>query len=182
MTVLGDRRHVTLHGTHAAFTAAPLRAPRPRVAIGRPREPARRRPSGRFVEYRPAPSSGTSPSLFGAGCSVGGAPARRVVCPMPQPQSVARVRIRMFVACSLLAAVLVAVVMGLAALGGPGPHPVPTRTAVVQVHQGESLSSLASRVAPGVATSAVVQRIVELNALSTVSVRVGQALVVPFDE
>lgn len=180
MTVLGDRRHVTLHGTHAALTAAPLRAPRPRVVIGRPREPARRRPSGRFVEYRPAPSSGTSPSFFGTGRSVGGAPARRVVCPMPQ--SVARVRIRMFVACSLLAAVLVAVVMGLAALGGPGAHPVPTRTAVVQVHQGENLSSLASRVAPGVATSAVVQRIVELNALSTVSVRVGQALVVPFDE
>lgn len=163
MTVLGDRGHVTLHGTHAAFAAAPLRAPRPRVPIGRPREPARRRPSGRFVEYRPAP-------------------ARRVVCPMPQPKSLARVHIRMFVACSLLAAVLVAVVMGLAALGGPGAHPVPTRTAVVQVHQGENLSSLASRVAPGVATSAVVQRIVELNALSTVSVRVGQALVVPFDQ
>jgi len=69
----------------------------------------------------------------------------------------------------------------LARTGGTGSGAValPTETAVVQVRQGENLSSLASRVAPGAPTSAVVQRIVDLNGLGTVAVRTGQALVVP---
>lgn len=56
---------------------------------------------------------------------------------------------------------------------------VPDRTAVVQVRGGESLGDVAARVAPGVDTWQVVDRIVDLNALSESAVHPGQTLVVP---
>jgi hypothetical protein len=56
---------------------------------------------------------------------------------------------------------------------------VPTRTAVVQVRQGDTLWSLAHRFAPSGDPQAVVRRIVELNALEDSAAHVGQSLAVP---
>lgn len=56
---------------------------------------------------------------------------------------------------------------------------VPNRTEVVQVRGGESLGDLAARVSPGVVVEQVVERIVELNALSGSGLHPGQSLIVP---
>ena len=57
--------------------------------------------------------------------------------------------------------------------------PEPTSTAVVHVRAGESLSSVAARVAPQMPTQTVIAEIVELNHLGQAGLRVGQALVTP---
>ena len=51
--------------------------------------------------------------------------------------------------------------------------------AVVQVQAGETLQHLAARIAPGVSTAEVVQRIRELNKLDSASVDAGQTLIAP---
>lgn len=55
----------------------------------------------------------------------------------------------------------------------------PAATEVVHVHTGESLSSLAARIAPDQPTAAVVATVRELNDLQTSGLRPGQALLVP---
>lgn len=145
-----------------ACSSAPTRAPRSRVGGSRPHEVACRRPAGRLVEYGATPT---------------GLPALRPQRVLP---SSARVRVRVAVAGALLVMDLAGAWLGLAALAGSSAPDVPSETAVVQVHQGESLSELSARVAPGVSRGAVVQRIVQLNGLTDVAVRAGQALVVPF--
>ncbi|NMN99921.1 LysM peptidoglycan-binding domain-containing protein [Gordonia sp. TBRC 11910] len=57
--------------------------------------------------------------------------------------------------------------------------PEPTSTAVVHVRAGESLNSVAVRVAPQIPAQAVIAEIVELNHLHASALRVGQALVTP---
>lgn len=81
------------------------------------------------------------------------------------------------------AAVCLAVV-GLGTLASSvGPDPaVPAGTEVVFVKPGESLSEVAARVAPSFDTSAVVDRILELNGGLTQGVRAGQPLRVPAEE
>ncbi len=144
-----------------ACPSAPSRTSRSRVVASRPHEVARRRPAGRLVEYGATPA---------------GAAARRPQQVLP---SSTRRRLRVLVACALLAMVLAGAGFGLASLAGANTGDVPTQTGVVQVHQGETLSELSARVAPGASRSAVVQRIVQLNGLTDVAVRAGQALVVP---
>ncbi|MDQ3404851.1 MAG: LysM peptidoglycan-binding domain-containing protein [Actinomycetota bacterium] len=86
------------------------------------------------------------------------------------------------VAVLLGVAVIVAlVVYGLGAFAGSmvARPDVPETTTVVRVAQGETLSELATRMAPDSDVSAVVAKIRELNGLSNATVRVGQALTVP---
>ncbi|GAA2967999.1 LysM peptidoglycan-binding domain-containing protein [Actinokineospora diospyrosa] len=80
-----------------------------------------------------------------------------------------------------LAAVVAAVVYGVGALANSvaGEPEVPSTTTVVRVAAGESLSDVAARTAPDSDTSAVVERILELNGLTDVTVRPGQPLTVP---
>ena len=137
-----------------------VRTPRPTVAAGRARAVSRRRPAGRFVEY-------------------GSVPIGRSAAQPPSVPSKTRVRVRVAVAGVFLVAVLAGGAFGLAALLGADGTTVPTQTGVAQVHQGETLSAVAARVAPQTQRSAVVRRIVQLNGLSDVSVRAGQTLVVP---
>ncbi|MCL2536474.1 MAG: LysM peptidoglycan-binding domain-containing protein [Nocardiaceae bacterium] len=72
-------------------------------------------------------------------------------------------------------------VLGLGALanltGASGA--VPTETAAVRVQTGETLSDVASRVAPGAPVGSVVDRIMELNEMSSAAVRAGQTLLAP---
>lgn len=55
----------------------------------------------------------------------------------------------------------------------------PAATQVVHVRSGESLTSLAGRIAPEQSAAAVIATVRELNDLSTSALRPGQALVVP---
>ncbi|MFD4369799.1 LysM peptidoglycan-binding domain-containing protein [Rhodococcus sp. NPDC058521] len=52
-------------------------------------------------------------------------------------------------------------------------------TEVVQVGAGESLTEVAERIAPEVPAQQIVDRIMDLNALTNSSVHAGQSLVVP---
>jgi LysM domain len=78
-----------------------------------------------------------------------------------------------------IAGVACAAVVGLGALASTGEASVPDRTTVVRVEPGENLWDLAGRVAPGSDTSAVVDRIRDLNGGLTSGVTPGQPLTVP---
>ena len=84
---------------------------------------------------------------------------------------------------SVVATVVVTVglVVGLDALATltAAPDGVPTETAAVRVRSGETLSDVASRVAPGASVGRVVVRIMELNEMSSAGVRAGQTLLAP---
>ena len=55
----------------------------------------------------------------------------------------------------------------------------PAATEVVHVRSGESLSSVAARIAPDLPTAAVIASVRDLNDLQGAGLRPGQALVVP---
>ncbi|WP_156042333.1 LysM peptidoglycan-binding domain-containing protein [Rhodococcus sp. UNC363MFTsu5.1] len=78
----------------------------------------------------------------------------------------------------LLSAVAVAGLLGIAQARS-NPQFALGETAVVQVQGGETLSDVATRVAPGSRVEQVVARILDLNAMSGASVQAGQSLVVP---
>ena len=60
-----------------------------------------------------------------------------------------------------------------------GAAPANTGTAVVHVQSGESLGDIASRIAPEMPTQAVVEKIMDLNAMSNSALSPGQSLVTP---
>lgn len=65
------------------------------------------------------------------------------------------------------------------ASGAEQPVQMPTRLSVVEVQTGETLQSIAARVAPDVPADSVVERIRELNKLDAAAVRAGQTLIAP---
>ncbi|RVW03939.1 LysM peptidoglycan-binding domain-containing protein [Rhodococcus xishaensis] len=75
----------------------------------------------------------------------------------------------------------IGVVVGMDALARLAAEPdgIPAETATVQVRDGETLSAVASRIAPGAPIGRVVDRIMELNDMPGVSVRAGQTLLAP---
>jgi hypothetical protein len=81
----------------------------------------------------------------------------------------------------LVGALVFVVVLGIGWFsGGPDAGSVPDRTAMVQVHRGETLWSVAERMAPAAAPAAVVDRIRQLNGLDVDSVLFpGELLQVP---
>ena len=83
----------------------------------------------------------------------------------------------------LIAGLTFLVVLGFGwATAGPDPSAVPNQTQVVQVHPGDTLWSVAHRMAPNAAPSAVVDRIRQLNSLDIdVTVYPGELLLVPSD-
>ncbi|YCN58890.1 LysM peptidoglycan-binding domain-containing protein [Rhodococcus erythropolis] len=50
---------------------------------------------------------------------------------------------------------------------------------MVRVAAGESLSDIAAKVAPGQAVGSVIEQIMDLNAMSSSGLSVGQTLIVP---
>jgi len=108
-------------------------------------------------------------------------PARLVAA---LPRAVARPCPPRSVASSLgwlvLAGVLTfLVVLGIGWSAGSSPT-VPTQTQVVQVHAGDTLWSVAHRLAPAASTGAVVDRIRQLNSLDVdATVYPGELLKVP---
>ena len=59
------------------------------------------------------------------------------------------------------------------------PAAVPERLTVVQVHAGETLQQLASRMVPDAPVAQVVERIRDLNKLESPAVDAGQTLIAP---
>lgn len=74
---------------------------------------------------------------------------------------------------------LVAFMMFFGGVMDTAGDPASTGTAVVRVGQGESLGDIASRIAPGMPASSVIEKIMELNAMSNSALAVGQPLVTP---
>lgn len=100
-----------------------------------------------------------------------------VACGQPRARlRKGRIALALVGLCSAVAVVVLAV---LNAVSAPD---VPQRTEVVQVHEGQTLSGIAEASAPEVDDSAMLDRIQELNGLSSMSVRVGQSLVVPVSD
>lgn len=165
-------------GHSSVGRASSGRAASDRAASGRaggagPREvrPVRRAPrrvhgerTVRSIGDRPATRRAVSRSAgvgVAAACSV--RPAAR---PM-----------RVLVGVGVLSAMAIVLLAALGAFGSAGA--VPDRTAVVQVHQGQTLTELAAASAPDSDRSAVISRIEDLNGLSSGVLRAGQSLVVP---
>lgn len=72
-------------------------------------------------------------------------------------------------------------VVGLGVLANASAPAIPETTTVVRVEPGQSLWDVAERAVPDSDTSAVVERIRELNGLTGSEVRPGQPLTVPMD-
>ncbi len=69
--------------------------------------------------------------------------------------------------------------VGVAQLATTGSIGGAVVTQVVQVQTGESLAAIAKRVSPGFPVAVVIDRIMELNAMSNSVLRPGQSLIVP---
>lgn len=137
-----------------------------------PVRPHRRTPGS---SVRPADRRAVTPRPAGTRCAR--TPSHATVT---RPASV--YRRRRSVAGILVGAALGATVWFFAIVGGDyqdAMTPSVSSTSVVHARAGDSLSSIAGRVAPEMPTESVVADIVGLNDLSTASVRVGQALVIP---
>ncbi len=106
----------------------------------------------------------------------------------PRPQTSAAARAervyarRRSVAGILVGAALAGIVWVFALVGSDyeaASAPAPVATSVVHVRGGETLNSVAARVAPEVPRQAVINQLRALNGMTTTALSVGQALVVP---
>ncbi|SOJ54538.1 hypothetical protein MSIMFB_02030 [Mycobacterium simulans] len=146
----------------------PINGPVPEPRFGRARHAQSRRPG----PYRPA---GTPLRYPGTGVAMSMASHRR------SPDTVATT-----VGLALLAA-MITLWLGLVANFGDMANGsssaavtrVPDTLAVVRVLPGESLQSVAARVAPDAPVRQVAERIRELNALDSTTLSAGQTLIAP---
>lgn len=136
-------------------------ADRHRVGAGNGRTAGARRAGN------PAAPGRTERPIGVRGCSAGTACAVR---PAARPA-------RVLIVVALLTAAVVVLLTLLGEFSASGG--VPERTAVVQVQPGDTLSGIAARSAPDADHSAMMARIEQLNGLTSVSLDVGQPLVVP---
>ena len=100
-----------------------------------------------------------------------------------KPVSRAQVRLRRTVALLVLATVALFVVFALGRASvhaaQPGAQPTTATPVVVTVQPGETLWSIATRIAPNADPRATIRSIRELNGLSTGAVQAGQRIVLP---
>lgn len=136
--------------------------PLPRDVVVRRRRPQTRRPAGAPLGHR-----GTGVLMSRA------SHRRRPITP------VATVLLALLAGAFTLWLGLVAQVAQVGGAGAEQSVQMPTRLSVVEVQTGETLQSIAARVAPDVPAESVVERIRELNKLGSGAVRVGQTLIAP---
>ncbi|RPA20033.1 LysM peptidoglycan-binding domain-containing protein [Gordonia sp. OPL2] len=151
-----------------ASSGTPVREPRQAAAGTRPRRMARVEPT-RPVDRRPA---GPVPTSRAAGTR----------CAAPAVDQRVYVRRRTAAAAVVVGAALALMVWVIAIVGSnyaASVAPTPVGTEVVHVRAGDTLSSIADRVAPDLPRQSVIDQIVERNNLSGAGLRVGQALVAP---
>lgn len=84
---------------------------------------------------------------------------------------------------AVLTGVALALLVWLVAVAGSdyqqSTTPTPTATEVVHVRAGESLNSVAARVAPDLPRQAVIEEITKMNEMTGSGLQIGQALLVP---
>ncbi|MFT3900213.1 MAG: LysM peptidoglycan-binding domain-containing protein [Gordonia sp. (in: high G+C Gram-positive bacteria)] len=151
-------------------TVRPVR-PQPRhVPASAPRPPETRR--------RPVDTRLPAPTPVASRCAGPARPVRAAV-PAPSKRTLAR---RRAVAGILAGAALAGLVWFFAVVGGnfaAATAPEPVSTSVVHVRGGETLNSVAERVAPGVSRQAVINQLRALNGMASAELAAGQALVAP---
>ncbi|EID80980.1 MULTISPECIES: LysM peptidoglycan-binding domain-containing protein [Rhodococcus] len=86
---------------------------------------------------------------------------------------------RMVLASVVITAGVLCGLVGVAQLATTDGVSDSAATEVVQVQQGESLAALAARISPELPVAQVVERIMELNAMSNSALHPGQSLIVP---
>ena len=86
---------------------------------------------------------------------------------------------RMVLASVVITAGVLCGLVGVAQLATTDGVSNSAATEVVQVQQGESLAALAARISPELPVAQVVERIMELNAMSNSALHPGQSLIVP---
>lgn len=110
-------------------------------------------------------------------------PRRPAGTPCAGPVSQSRRAGRRGAAVALLTGVALAMLVWLIGVAGSdyqeSTAPTPVATQVVHVRAGESLNSVAARVAPEMPRQAVIDQIVELNDMGGSALHVGQALLTP---
>jgi hypothetical protein len=80
---------------------------------------------------------------------------------------------------AVFTALAVLALVGIGALSSGDVAATNGATEVVRVAAGESLSDIAAKVAPGQAVGSVIEQIMDLNAMSSSGLSVGQTLIVP---
>ncbi|UJC78569.1 LysM peptidoglycan-binding domain-containing protein [Rhodococcus erythropolis] len=80
---------------------------------------------------------------------------------------------------TVFTALAVLALVGIGALSSGDVAGTHGATEVVRVAAGESLSDIAAKVAPGQAVGSVIEQIMDLNAMSSSGLSVGQTLIVP---
>ncbi|MDZ7913132.1 MAG: LysM peptidoglycan-binding domain-containing protein [Rhodococcus sp. (in: high G+C Gram-positive bacteria)] len=80
---------------------------------------------------------------------------------------------------AVFTAMAVLALVGIGALSSGDVAATNGATDVVRVAAGESLSDIAAKVAPGQAVGSVIEQIMDLNAMSSSGLAVGQTLIVP---
>ncbi|NHP12973.1 LysM peptidoglycan-binding domain-containing protein [Rhodococcus sp. IC4_135] len=80
---------------------------------------------------------------------------------------------------AVFTALAVLALVGIGALSSGDVAGTHGATEVVRVAAGESLSDIAAKVAPGQAVGSVIEQIMDLNAMSSSGLSVGQTLIVP---
>ncbi|MBD0861373.1 LysM peptidoglycan-binding domain-containing protein [Gordonia sp. zg691] len=154
--------------------------PAGRLRTDRTRTPALRTDGRRPADNRPVPRSALqAPRVGGTACST--PVGTRGRGPVIAERAVIRRRRRTAVA--ILAGVGLALAVWVIGVVGQNyaasMTPTAVSTEVVHVRSGESLSTIASRVAPDMPREVVVDDIVALNDLGSSALRVGQPLLTP---
>ncbi|SDU35761.1 LysM peptidoglycan-binding domain-containing protein [Gordonia westfalica] len=155
--------------------------------LDRPRAP-RRTDGRRPVDNRPVPESAirvrrVNSTQCAAPVGTRGrgpvVPAARPAAPAPA----AVIRRRRRTATAVLAGVGLALAVWVIAIVGQNyaasVTPASVGTEVVHVRSGDSLSTIASRIAPEMPREAVVDEIIQMNDLASSGLRVGQPLLTP---
>ncbi|GED98159.1 LysM peptidoglycan-binding domain-containing protein [Gordonia crocea] len=166
------------HPHHAVPTSRPIAAAGHRQRVVQPhRGPARsegRALRGPRDTRLPAPRPGR-----GSECTGPAHGRPRVARPAPDSRVFAR---RKAAAAILVGAALAGLVWLFAIVGGnyeAASAPAPVATSVVHVRGGETLTAVAARIAPDMPRQAVVNQLRALNSMTSPTLTVGQALVVP---
>ncbi|MFV3115372.1 LysM peptidoglycan-binding domain-containing protein [Gordonia amicalis] len=155
--------------------------------LERPR-PTRRGGARRPVDNRPVPESAVRVRRVASTqcASPVGMRGRGPVVPASRPAEAAPaavIRRRRRTATAVLAGVALALAVWVIAVVGQNyaasVTPAAVGTEVVHVRSGDSLSTIASRVAPEMPREAVVDEIIQLNDLASSGLRVGQPLLTP---
>ncbi|HCS59425.1 MAG TPA: LysM peptidoglycan-binding domain-containing protein [Gordonia polyisoprenivorans] len=134
------------------------------------RDPARRRPA-----YAGPARTGARrlPAVAGTRCAT----------PVGPRVTAHRTARRTGAMVAVLTGVALALLVWLVAVAGSdyqqSTTPAPAATEVVHVRAGESLNSVAARVAPDLPRQAVIDEIARMNEMSGSGLQVGQALLVP---